>query len=177
MRRLILCLLSVAVCSIGYAQNINTSNNTSKSYTIIRSSTGIVGSSKTITTNNGRYIVSQSIGQSSPIGTSANGGYILRQGYQQPSINTNVLPTFLDNNLKAIIFPNPFEQMVTISFSELMLNNVSIKVFDINGRLVLSQKHPPSQLIKLALNEISSGAYLIEVLSNGKQFNTKLIKR
>jgi Secretion system C-terminal sorting domain len=177
MIRLILWLLFAAVCSIGYAQNTNTSSNNTESYLIIRSSIGLSGSSNTITTNNGRYIVSQSIGQSSVIGTHSNNGYILRQGYQQPSI-LSVIPQSLDDkNLKASIYPNPFQQIVTISFSELMIDDVSIIVFDINGRLILSQKHPPSQLIKLSFNEISSGNYLIKISSNGKQFSAKLIKR
>jgi Secretion system C-terminal sorting domain len=177
MRRLILCLLSTIVCYIGYAQNTNTSKNNTGLYVIIRSSTGIGGSSNTIITNSGRYIVSQSIGQSSTIGTSSNAGYTLRQGYQQPAISIDIITLPEDNKLNVTIYPNPFEQIVAISFSELMINDVSIIVFDINGRLILSQKHPPSQLIKLPLKEISSGAYLIKVSSNGKQFNAKLIKR
>lgn len=161
----------------GHSQISSTESETEMSYSIIRSNLGISGSSNTITTNNGRYIVSQSIGQSSVIGTYINEGYTIRQGYQQPAISIDIIPLPSDNKLNAAIYPNPFQQIVTISFSELMTDDVSIIVFDINGRLILSQKHPPSQLIKLAFDDISSGTYLIKVSSNGKQFNAQLIKR
>lgn len=177
MKQLTLMLLFSVVFSTSYAQNTTTPTNNIESYAIIRSTIGISGSSKTITTNNGLYIVSQSIGQTSVIGTHTNNSYTIRQGYQQPSILADIIQLPGDNKLKATIYPNPFQQSIFISFNELILNDISIIVFDLNGKIIFSQKFPASQFIELTLDGISNGIYVIEVSSTSKQFSAKLIKR
>lgn len=161
---------------IGFAQNQGTNSNSSESYKIIRSSLASSGSSNTISTNDGIYNVSASIGQSSVIGTSSNEGYVLRQGYQQLSILSDKTKLPGDNKLNTIIYPNPFQQSISVSFNEQITNDIFIDVFNVNGRLVFSKKFPPSQLLKLRLGNISNGTYVIKVASNGKQFSAKLIK-
>lgn len=165
-----------AILSI-QAQNNSDSTNNSESYSIIRSNVGMAGSSKTITTDKGNYIVSQSIGQSSVIGTSFNKGYHLSQGYQQFPLEIKIINEPSIKNLNAAIYPNPFEQSVNISFIDAVLNEISVVVFDIHGRLIFSQKFQPSQNIQLNLGNISMGTYLLKATTNGKQFNAKLIKK
>ena len=53
------------------------------SQSIIKSTVGAGGSSQTITSHNKTYFISQSIGQTSVIGTFTNNGYTIRQGFQQ----------------------------------------------------------------------------------------------
>ena len=137
----------------------------------------MAGSSKTITTNKGNYIVSQSIGQSSVIGTSFNKGYHLSQGYQQASFKIDIIPDTSNNNLGAMVYPNPFEQSVSVSFSEEILNVIDVVVFDIHNRLIYSKKFQPSPSIQLMLGDVSMGTYVLKVTSNGKIFNAKLIKK
>jgi hypothetical protein len=148
----------------------------SKTYSIIRSNLGTSGSSKVITTNKGKYSVSQSIGQSSVIGTSSNNGYYLRQGYQQPLNSVKVISLSKNNDLTATVYPNPFDESVSISFNEDIENDIAVSVFDIAGKLIYIQKFSPAQRIELNLNDISSGSYLLKVLSSKKRFNAKLIK-
>ena len=149
----------------------------SKAYSIMRSNLGASGSSKEVTTNNGKYSVSQSIGQASVIGTSSNNGYYLRQGYQQPLNKIKVTPLTKNNNLRATIYPNPFEQFISVAFDEDIENDISVLVFDIAGKQVYSRTYKPSQRIDLNFGNISSGTYLLKVLSNNKLFNAKLIKK
>ena len=150
----------------------------SKSYSIVRSNLGISGSSKIITTSKGKYTVSQSIGQSSVIGTYTNNGYYLRQGYQQPIDKIKVEKAdFANNDLSATVYPNPFEQSVSISFTEDMESEISVLVFNVAGKLIFSKKYLPSKIIDLNLNQISNGSYLLKVRSNNKLFNAKLIKK
>jgi hypothetical protein len=150
----------------------------SKSYSILRSNLGSSGSSKVVFTSRGKYIISQSIGQASVIGTSYNNGYYLRQGYQQPSNKIKVVNEGFDSNdLFATVYPNPFEQSVSISFEEDIKKDISLLVFDIAGKLVFSKIYEPSKYIQLNLSDISSGSYLLKISSNNKLFNTKLIKK
>lgn len=148
-----------------------------KSYSIIRSNIGASGSSNVITTNKGKYSISQSVGQSSVIGTYSNNGYYVRQGYQQPLNKIKVVKQdFSNNDLTATVHPNPFEQSVFVSFNEDIEQEISVLVFDISGKQIYSRKFNPSQRIELKFNNISIGSYLLKILSNGKLFNAKLIK-
>lgn len=149
----------------------------SKSYSLVRSNLGVGGSSKVITTNYGKYIISQSIGQSGVIGTHSNKGYYLRQGYQQPVNKIKVVnEVFETNNLAASVFPNPFEHSVFVSFNENMKQDITVLVFDVTGKQIYSRIFSPSQRIELNLGNISSGSYVLKILSNNKLFNAKLIK-
>lgn len=160
------------------AQEKATSSSKSETPRIIRSSLGMSGSTNNIVTKKGTYNVSQSLGQSSVIGTSFNNGYYLRQGYQQPLNKISVIQGFDSNNdLIAKIYPNPFEQSVSISFSETVKEDLNVTVFDVRGKRVYSKIFIPSQLIQLHLESISSGAYLLKATSNDKQFNAKLLKK
>lgn len=171
MKTLIQIVFFISFVFVAQAQN-------SKSYTLIRSNLGASGSSKVVNTNRGKYIVSQSIGQSSVIGTSFNNGYYLRQGYQQPLNKIKVdNEGFSNNDLTATVYPNPFNETLTVSFNEEMNKEISVLVFDITGKLIYNQKFSPSQRIELNLNNISSGSYLLKVLSNNKLLNTKIIKK
>ena len=150
----------------------------SKSYTIVSFNLGHGGSSKVIATPKGNYKVSQSIGQSSVIGTHYGNGYYLRQGYQQPQQKIKIEKTsFKTNSLNAIVYPNPFEESVSIFFSKSVENEISVLVFDIAGKAIYNGKFSASQNILLNLNTISSGTYLLKVLSKNKVFNAKLIKK
>ena len=144
-------------------------------YRVIRSNLGNAGSSQIVDTSQGSYSVSQSIGQSSVIGTYHKNGYYLRQGYQQPTSKIKVVE-LKDFTLNANVFPNPFSQFVTIKFSDYITNDISVRVFDVNSKQIYYQIFPPSQSINLNIIDISNGIYFLKVISDIKQFNTKLIK-
>ncbi|PQV46572.1 putative secreted protein (Por secretion system target) [Jejuia pallidilutea] len=146
-----------------------------KGYKIIRSNVGVGGSSKTFQTTKGTYTVSQSIGQSSVIGTSVNNGYYLRQGFQQPHKPITVTKSAF-SSLKAIVYPNPFDYDIQISFSESVSKDIKIEVYDVLGKLVYVKKFSPSKKLRIDLTKLSTGAYTLKAISNGKLFNSKLIK-
>ncbi|NMH89392.1 T9SS type A sorting domain-containing protein [Flavivirga algicola] len=146
------------------------------SYKIMRSNLGAGGSSRMLFTSKGQYTVSQSIGQSSIIGTYTNNGYYLRQGYQQPPHNIKIVKQSNTNNLLATVYPNPFEQTVSIAFTENMTKAIAVLVYDIRGKLIYSREFQPSKRIDLDLKHISNGSYLLKAISNGKLLNAKLIK-
>ncbi|MFD2727184.1 T9SS type A sorting domain-containing protein [Hyunsoonleella rubra] len=147
-----------------------------KTYKIIRSSLGSGGSSKTFATSKGQYKVSQSIGQSSVIGTYSKIGYHLRQGYQQPSSKIRVAKTSDENNLLATVLPNPFNHKISVSFNEKTDAPISVLIYDIGGKLIYTEEFSPSKNIQIDLRHVSMGSYLLKAFSNGKAFNAKLIK-
>lgn len=144
-------------------------------YSIMRFSLGSSGSSNTVVTSKGTFNVSHSTGQGSVIGTHYNHGYYLRQGYQQPLSKIKMVEV-LDYDLTAKIYPNPFTDGITISFSDTMTTDIEVLIFDINGKLIHSREFSPAQNLQLHTNDISNGTYFLKVVSKGKHFNAKLIK-
>lgn len=142
---------------------------------IISSNIGTSGSSQTVVTSNGTYKISQSVGQSSVIGTHSNSGYVLRQGYQQPTTKAKATTDF-DDNLKTKVYPNPFKQKISIIFGDVMQQDISVVLYDIHGRQIHSQEFLPMQDLELHIKDVASGTYFLKVLSGKKHFNTKLIK-
>jgi hypothetical protein len=160
----------ILLCSVQVFQAQDNSG-----YRIMRSNVGSSGSSQTVVTSSGTYKISQSIGQASVIGTHYNNGYYLRQGYQQPMHKIKIVEEF-DLDLNAKIHPNPFNQTIRITFSSKIEEDISVKIFDIHGRIVHAQEFLPAQNLELRLNDISSGSYFLKAISKGKHFTAKLIK-
>ena len=97
--------------------------NTTSAY-LARATTGAAGSSENVTINNKAYIVQQSIGQASVIGTFSDENYTFRQGFIQPNVLAKIIDLAIPLSLDAIIYPNPFLESVTISFSEQITDRV-----------------------------------------------------
>lgn len=165
--------LLYTIILFGLIQGLGAQGNSA--YRIISSNLGSSGSSQTIQTANGEYKVSQSIGQSSVIGTHQNNGYYLRQGYQQPTTDIKTIRN-LDIELKAKVYPNPFSQRLFISFSDVMQNNISVSIFNVEARAIYTKVFLPAQQVELQIENISTGHYFLKVSSGKKRFNTKLIK-
>jgi hypothetical protein len=145
------------------------------SYKVIRSNLGSSGSSQTVITSNGTYVVSQSVGQSSVIGTYKNNHYYLLQGYQQPLYNIDMKSTF-ESEIPAKVHPNPFQQSIQIVFSSPIQDAIFVMIFDIHGKTIYHREFLPSQNLEINLMDISNGSYFLKVVSNNRHFNSKLIK-
>ena len=89
--------------------------------------------------------------------------HIYTQGFQQPFLNIQQLPTSQFSRFKAEIFPNPSDGILTINVinSE---RNYKLEVLDVTGRILyLSEKNNDS--MELDLSSYGSGIYFIR-LSN-----------
>ena len=147
------------------------------SQSIVRSTVGISGSSQTIFFNNKPYFVSQSIGQSGVIGTSTINGYTIRQGFQQPPHSFEISQPYEESDLKAAIYPNPFQQSIQIFFKDEIKNDISVIMHDMSGRIILKETYGASQLITLPLANTACGKYILNVIADNKYFITSLIKQ
>jgi Secretion system C-terminal sorting domain len=71
------------------------------------------------------------------------------------------------------MYPNPAKDLVSINFNEVLSENMSISIFDILGKLVLSKKSLDIvDEIALNISILKSGMYFVE-LRNGQQLAIK----
>lgn len=75
------------------------------------------------------------------------------------------------NSLK--LYPNPTTDYAIISLADNKTNSV-INVYNIAGKLVISQNVKAGQNAKINTSDITSGIYTVTVLSNNKIFTTKM---
>lgn len=87
------------------------------------------------------------------------------------------------NNLiqQSIIYvSNPFTNDITIKFEKVPEKEISVKLFDMSGRMVYSTviNKLQSQLLKLETSRtnISSGLYMLHLACEGNQYNFKVLK-
>ncbi len=166
--------LGFLFCLFGFI-NAQTNHYNNQGYRLISSNIGNGGSSQILNTQKGTYKVSQSIGQSSVIGTSKRNGYYLRQGFQQPQQRVKIINAN-SNSLKADVYPNPFGEFVMIAFNENLSSTIHVELYNVQGRRVYVKTFSPSKQIELQIKDLSAGAYLLKAISNGRLLNSKLIK-
>jgi hypothetical protein len=143
---------------------------------LARSTTGIAGSSKIMVVNSKTFVVQQSIGQASAIGTFYTKDYIARQGFLQPQISAYNKGIAIPLNLSATVYPNPFSESVTIAFSEQINDIIDVTVFDALGRIVFSNSYSAGQKVTIDFFNLPPAYYLLKVTANYKLFMKKIIK-
>jgi hypothetical protein len=158
------------LCYTSKAQNNSSSQ-------LVRSTIGVSGSSEAITANNTVYVVQQSIGQTSVIGTFSNANYILRQGFIQPNVWSKIINKDLPVSLEVATYPNPFVENITVAFTEVIKGNIEVTVFDVLGRLVFSNKYAPAQQLNITINNLSVAKYILKITANNKQFIKNIVKK
>jgi len=141
-----------------------------------RNSLGISGDATKVTVGENTYYVSQSIGQSSVIGTFTNNSNTILQGFQQPPIQVkNNLNK--NNSLNVVVYPNPINTYVTILFSELSNTVVNTVLYDVTGREVYLKSQDATSTFQVDMSLFSSGIYFLKIFSGGKYFTARLIKK
>lgn len=75
------------------------------------------------------------------------------------------------------LYPNPVNEILSISSSEIKLYQPNIKVYDINGRLIINKSLDNStDKIELNVQNLSPGNYILKITSKGKTYTNKFIK-
>lgn len=72
------------------------------------------------------------------------------------------------NNMKEqnfSVFPNPANEILTISMNNNQLQNISIDLMDINGKIVLSKNFQQSKTIQMNTQNLASGSYVLMLRS------------
>jgi hypothetical protein len=122
--------------------------------------------------------VSFSVGQlfySTFIGTNGSAA----QGVQQPyeiSVVTAIRNTE-DINLKCLVYPNPTAGLTKLVFEYPDFENLSYRLFDING-VLLQEKKVESRETEISLQNLSSSVYFLKVLRNNLEVKVfKIVKK
>ncbi len=81
-----------------------------------------------------------------------------------------------DNDLEMSFFPNPTKEILNINFGKLTNQKSTIKIIDINGKLVYSTViENPSIIEKINVSKFSKGLYLVNVTSGNKEVTKKIV--
>lgn len=101
--------------------------------------------------------------------------------------NSNDIPDFLDPEVFILsvgdplanlfsISPNPFEEHLSIQVAE-PLSEVSIRLFDLNGRVLLTQNIDTiEQIVQIDMPSLTAGIYWLELSTGGQSTVKKVIK-
>jgi hypothetical protein len=75
------------------------------------------------------------------------------------------------------IFPNPSTGIFNFNLNSEAIEEYSIKIYDITGKLVLESQHSiPNAIFKLDCNEIANGVYTVEVVQGNFRQILKITK-
>lgn len=120
------------------------------------------------------YFIQQTVAQQSVIGTYQVEQTQLRQGFVQP------LPAIvLGGNpsiLEILVYPNPFVNGVVVNVESGIEGQLTMQLFDISGRMVLTQTHEASTQLVIPLENLSQGSYFLKLTSEEQQATHQLIK-
>jgi hypothetical protein len=107
--------------------------------------------------------------------TVSNGNYTLTQGFQQPHYNITSIPD--DPNIKndplaeINIYPNPVSDQLNISFKDVKQDNVTITLFDLNGKVLISDITENTTAVKqLNMTYVAKGNYIIRFATKDGKF-------
>lgn len=147
---LLFCLLTLGVMEIS-AQNATTASGGDAS--------GVGGSS------------AYSVGQVAYNYSSSTSGSV-NQGVQQPyellSVGVNNHP---DINLTMSVYPNPSVSSINLNVGKQDLQNLSFQLFDVQGKLLVSQKITNSET-SIKMEEFNSGNYFLKIVDNQSELKT-----
>lgn len=141
----------------------------------INAQEALVSSGANATGSNGN--VSYTIGQVIyTTNFSATGS--ISQGVQQAyEVQTVMGVDNFDINLQFVVYPNPTADWLAIDIKNYNYETLHYQLFDLNGRLVLSDKIVSDNTI-LKMQELSTSMYLLKVLRNNKEVKTfKIFKK
>ena len=121
----------------------------------------------------------QSIGQSSVVtGTSPASGYIMRQGFLQPS--ARFAGRSIENNVafSLDVFPNPFNSQFRLKLSRSSASPSQVELYSIDGLRVWTGEIAAnlSEVQLLDFDRLRSGKYILRLVSGNQVITKQLIK-
>jgi hypothetical protein len=121
-------------------------------------------------------MVTQTVGQQSPIGNSNNDFY-MGQGFQQ-SVWIDLIDSNSDGFVSTSVYPNPFVSTVSFQFSSAVGPQIRVSVFNVAGVVVYNDESTvENDLLTINLSHLPSSSYLIRLTAHGFSYFTKIIKK
>ena len=122
--------------------------------------------------------ISYSVGQVTYTTNTGTGGSVMA-GVEQPYEIS--VPTALENTedilLELSAYPNPTTDVLTLRTGERDIENISYRLFDMNGKLIKAGKLTGSET-PVNMQSLAPSVYFIKVIQNDKEIKTfKIIKK
>jgi hypothetical protein len=90
------------------------------------------------------------------------------------------LTEFTTDADKLIVFPNPFNESVSVKFFLQQSAEVVVDIFNLYGQRIKSlpveKRHAGDNQINISLNDVADGIYFVQVTKNGSRHIEKIIK-
>ena len=101
------------------------------------------------------------------------------QAYSLIILNAEEVPLSNEefNILSFKLWPNPTNNILNISTSNVSSNNIDINIVDMLGRIVYSNNVNVSSNISVDVSSLSKGLYLIEINDGQNSFKDKFVKK
>jgi hypothetical protein len=120
--------------------------------------------------------INQTIGQQSVTGTSSN-GIAVQQGFQQNCWASLLVENELVSSVQVYTYPNPFVSAINFQISNRLDQELTVFVFDIQGRLVFQQrKLALNGLLTIGLSTLPNATYLARLSGASVNYYIKIIK-
>jgi len=84
------------------------------------------------------------------------------KGKEEDPLLPYIKKTSIDKELGVAVYPNPFTEFVNIYVKNSSYENISIKIFDISGKLIDS-KFFSSNTIKYENSDLETGIYILQI--------------
>lgn len=162
------------LCCLFFAPSSRAQNQSSPF--LLRATLGISGSSESIFLNASSYLVQQSVGQSSTIGTDYSEEVLFFQGFIQPLGKYFFEKIPLDSRLEARVYPNPFIERLILAFTEPIYGNMEVYLYDGLGRQVFYKKYLVFREVEVILQNLPVGTYLLLVSYQNRRMVKKVLK-
>ncbi|MBK6284487.1 MAG: T9SS type A sorting domain-containing protein [Draconibacterium sp.] len=98
--------------------------------------------------------------------------FILTQGFHQGNLKVTAIGINPNAGFLISVYPNPVLSELILEVSTSGNPNLSYQLFDLEGKLIISQKVENFPEI-INMNIYSSGTYLLKIIRNGKEMFPK----
>jgi pimeloyl-ACP methyl ester carboxylesterase len=93
---------------------------------------------------------------------------------------SNVIVIRFDQLSEFSLLPNPVLDIMNLKFNSPVVQKMTVNIFDANGRRIASTNHTTQKgqnIFSMNLNDLSTGAYYLEVLTSSEKKSFKFIKK
>lgn len=110
--------------------------------------------------------------------TFSDGSTLLTQGFHQGNLTVSTaVDEMSESAMDVQIYPNPVDDILNVEFKNMVDQTIQVKLVDLTGKTVLRKEFSqPSNAVRLNLNSVSSGSYMLEVRAADKRKVFKIVK-
>lgn len=140
---------------------------------------GLYGNNGWFCSTNGDFFIVNSLGDTLVNLDTLNSNFGDSIAYRFCVGDTTTATNIINNTISRVqLFPNPARDMATLVLQLAQINDVQITLYNAVGQQISSRTYSSVRDLQhtIALNELSSGLYLVQVSTNGVSRTYKLLK-